>query len=596
MNKNAQKTRLLNRIEKLHSSFIGTRNFGLIKRASLLENIADKFSPDFLSDGISPLNENVKDDIDEISNGIMHITKYIRENDEEPIIQTKERKLSKEEIDEMHDSMMQEIQDLISNIGNFAPSKIFDLDLFNPDLDEICEDKDNSDVEETDNPEEIIIENNPEQEIIVETRSSLFPAKEVAMPSAIEGGMEWNKMSSSYIRLAEDLSIAGKMLKTAINQEDFIEKEKVLIMLDPSKYDDLDDETQENIINAYAEVANCETTKEAQEAYNSLVKTAYYIMDNPELRDSYDRIRQDGSYPYNYQKFITEVGESHHKVMGRLNEQRNPINDLNPLRLKDGERSHPMKPELANSETRMQKEKLNNTEHSPRFNLEQLISELDSSKPGHLNLKEYKAIESILGDKEDDDNLIRVTFEERATKNNKNTLTEKEEQVSTEGNIKREDNKFEDIVNDLLDEWREDNREMTKASSNFGGGNIKGPGEFDLNDIEKLKNAIKILKNKYEMKTEKKISDMTIEERLGLSSSFPNEGNIPISPQDADLAPFVYQSPTTQAPFIEEGTHGLGAIGGENNKDVEDRETAQHYVEKIKENYYPDDIHGLVDV
>lgn len=303
---------------------------------------------------------------------------------------------------------------------------------------------------------------------------SIMPEKIVKVPTSILGGEDWHQVRA-------DVDLAWKMAKTAEYSIDHI-----LTVIEPTKYEVLSDSVADKLVDAYVDISEEE---DMSKVASKLEKLAYTIVQHDdENRDSYltqdDRYRKDGPIPHNYQKWFSEMGESHHEAMARLDEHKNPDNEVMKLRIKDGERSNKMREELATVETRMRKEDMNDTEHSVLSNIEFMLDHLEKKLAGRRETDGEKNLEALLSGKQaDKEKVWNQTLEAR----NAEAKHSKDDKEKTNRSIEarmdndldtRKDEYFEHVIDIILDDSRNDKKVLKTAG--FGGGIVRDSRATDL--------------------------------------------------------------------------------------------------------------------
>ena len=303
---------------------------------------------------------------------------------------------------------------------------------------------------------------------------NIMPEKIVKVPTSVLGGEDWHQVRA-------DVDLAWKMAKTAEYSVDHI-----LTIIEPTKYEVLSENIENRLINAYVDISE---EKDMGKVASKLEKLAYTIVQHDdENRDSYltqdDRYRKDGPIPHNYQKWFSEVGESHHEAMARLDEHKNPDNETMKLRIKDGERSNKMREELATVETRMRKEDMNDTEHSVLSNIEFMLDHLEKKLAGRREVDSEKSLEALLNGKQaDKEKVWNQTLEARNaeakhSKDEKEKLNRSIEARMDSDLDTRKDEYFEHVIDIILDDSRNDKKVLKTAG--FGGGIVRDSRSTDL--------------------------------------------------------------------------------------------------------------------
>jgi hypothetical protein len=292
--------------------------------------------------------------------------------------------------------------------------------------------------------------------------SKLFPAKALSTPPEIEGGFTWGaSVDETFIRLAADLCVVNNMIKAASENPNSVSKQQLLAMIDPSRYEDLDEELQNELVNLYAGVLSDDFgIKEASTSVQKMQKRAYQIVGEPEYLNNDDRRRRDGAMPPNYEEWLRNVGESHHRAFSRLEEVVNPDTEVMKLRIPDGERSNPIRRELAGTEVRMRRADLNDTANSPKDSFEK---KLEGDGPSAHRGTEDNTYEDKL-DKKRGTGEVVGSLEQRLDERRKSKDLKSTEAEMEDAKL-RQYQGFNQTVDSLLNDWRKEHKDMLKQAS-----------------------------------------------------------------------------------------------------------------------------------
>ncbi len=290
--------------------------------------------------------------------------------------------------------------------------------------------------------------------------------------------------------LLADMNVAGKMIESAINGKD-INHDALLTILDPTKYDNLDEDLSNSLSDTYVTVLS--------DVYgsNKMNKKSYFIPDNYENRidnSEFYNINNEQNpqrlprIPYNYMIWLDKVGETHDRAMARLDEHKNPLNKNMLLNIKDGERSNPIREELASLETRMQKEKLNNTKHNISNNQE---TRLDDGQRRPWDTSSDTNIDSHLQDKQvgDNEGIYGINIEKRLSNQHTESSDDSTEKRMKDQHVVENEmsDSFSRAYESVLSDWRKKRSSSDKniKTADFGSGIIldnPNPLQIQSND------------------------------------------------------------------------------------------------------------------
>jgi len=463
------------------------------EKNNFLNNIAGQLHKDHISGACgSDLAEAADDDIAPIRDGISQIT-TIDDNSGNQVTKVRIRSLNPDEENDIISSSQNSIQDLLSNfsdkfgpIGSMIPDmedgEVYDqaMEMSFDDVADKMKDKLSELLGDNipDNFKDLLnapwlnssqkegyqegSEENTSEEVENMREPTLFPDKKVNTPPEIEGGFVWNAANDSLIRLAADLCVVDNMVKAASKDSDAISKRQLLAMLDPSRYDDLDEEVQDELIELYSGILSDQYgIKEADSSIKKMQKIAYRIVGDPEYLNTDDRRRRDGSMPPNYEEWLRNVGESHHRAFSRLEVVVNPDTETMKLRIPDGERSNPIRKELAGTEVRMRRADLNDTENSPKDSFEKKLDDNDLS--GHRGTDDETTYQEKLDKKRGTKEEVTGHPEQRLEERRK-TQADKSLEGQMEDAKLRQYKGFNQVVDSLLNDWRTENKDMLKQA------------------------------------------------------------------------------------------------------------------------------------
>lgn len=341
---------------------------------------------------------------------------------------------------------------------------------------------------------------------------SIMPSKNILTPTIIKGHDNWHEIRA-------DVNLAYRMSKTSQFTQDHI-----LTLLDPIKYNFANDNIENEFIDTYADIL---ASSDMNSISNRLEKLSYTItQDDSATKDGEltqdERVKLDGPVPYNYQKWFKDVAESHHQAMGRLDEHKNPQNEVMKLRIKDGERSNPIREELASTETRMVKEDINNSSFSVLDNIETMIENLEKKLAGRRPVEEEKSLEALIDSGDGNENVWNQTFEARAEskrEKSKEKIDRTVEKRIDEDYKDRKDEYFNNCIDVILDEDR--SGEVKTAAKGFGGGIANRSKVSDLGLVPNKSGNSMPVDEAAQKKTEKidpnenPNNDWSIEKKLG---------------------------------------------------------------------------------
>jgi len=376
-----------------------------------------------------------------------------------PDVHIESRELRPEEIDTNFDDIFDAMGDMFDNPGDLLDRVVGDLDESVDDLDEAIEE---------DFGESLCPGCGQEhcqcgEVSAFDEEESFMPNKQILVPTQVSGGEDWH-------RVRADLDLARRMAKTSQYSQDHI-----LTLIEPTKYT-LPDQELESLEDVYVDISSEENIDKISSKLDQFIRTAYYITDDDhegQLTQD-DRVRENGPAPYNYQKWLKQVGESHVQAMNRLEEHKSPDNELMKLRIPDGERSNPTREVLKSSETRMIEKDANHTTHSVLDNIETRLDALEKKLAGRREIKEGKSIEALL--REDSDTKLESNSESRLSEKRDEKIRLKNTESRLADDDRHKDEFFDRVYEVILEKDRNDEKTLKTAAI---GGGIKGK-ETDL--------------------------------------------------------------------------------------------------------------------
>lgn len=332
--------------------------------------------------------------------------------------------------------------------------------------DKECEecDKDYPDFENI----EIIKEDGPGFSAAVIGPAEEFNINEIVLNDMNNLSFGENPFAEEMVTILADLKIAHGMIKQSQKYNN-VQMDSILLMLNPTKYQYIDDDIANDLNEIYADISDSMREASRNSGFNKL---SYLINDDRDnfkqefyISDWHPTETRKPNLPYNYQYWLKKVGDTHHKVMARLEEQKNPINKIMALRIPDGERSNPIREEVAGIETRMMRNNSNTSEpylHNlesrmhGRNNKEQ-ITTYDKKPKTSPNFN--KILENKRGNEEILSTEIRL--------NNKR-IVPNEYNIEGEMNKKRKETEIDPkVYEELLKDHRNEN---TRIASLFNSG------------------------------------------------------------------------------------------------------------------------------
>jgi len=464
------------------------------RRGDLLSNISGQLHKDHIKSNCGEeLAETADAEMEPIRQGIEKITTTVDDGSGPAMTRVRVRSVDPEEVDSTLSSMMEHTKGLLGNfsdkfgpIGSMIPDmedeEVYDkaMGMSFDDMASKMQERLNSilgdefmngNSQDLDSPwfnnekgRGLGMEEDKSEEVEEMSEPTLFPSKKLETPPEIQGGFEWSaEVDDTLLRFAADLCVLENMVKAASQNPNAISKGQLLAMIDPSKYEELDEELGDELIELFSGVIADELgVREASSSIQKMQKRAYQIIGEPEYLNTNDRRSRDGSMAPNYEDWLRNVGESHHRAMSRLEEIHHPDNEVMKLRIKDGERSNPIRRELAGTEVRMRGADLNDTENSPKDNMEK---RLDDGPIGRRvpEGKDEDSFENKL-DKTRGKSKVTGHPEQRLEKRRDDKQLETTESRMAEGDI-HQDKKFGEVVDSLLNDWRSDHKEMLRQAN-----------------------------------------------------------------------------------------------------------------------------------
>jgi len=458
---------------------------GLIKNSSsnLLENISGQLSRDHLSDSCgAKINDETDAKLQPLRDGVDAII-TITKRTTDPIIEIGD---CDEECEDLipnfggqnpyhnNNQILTHMTDIINSFIGSSPFDLFEHEKYFSDTP--CESEEPmplEDINEGDCCLDCEIDDN-----------SLLPDKVVKNQTTIKGGEMWHEAKKDQIiKLAADLVVADKIL----NSSEKVDQTQILLLLDPSKYSELPEKMNNLVVEAFVDISDSGLSK-ASGHLDKMKKEAYYMIGDMDKLNTDDKRRVAGPIPTNYEKWLKNVGESHHKAMSRLEEQRNPLNEERAYRIPDDKRYNELSPECVGLEGRMKQANVNDTKYDPKRSIETLLGELAEGKTARREVDEKSNIEKLLKNDSPED-LWTQNYESRAAKHKHSDQKDlKTTERTMEDDLDRNPDKTE-VYDSMLEKWR-DKSNLSKTSS-FGGGILKDPftsssdEDVDEDDLER---------------------------------------------------------------------------------------------------------------